>query len=289
MATPDNQNQDSLGGFAAFRAAALSIAGIIALAGLIGLLLSSLIPAGPVQRVVENLMAVVFVIGVVQVVWEAWLHERLTGTFLAEVRSSAATMTSTINERFEELRSALDTDQRLFPSGVRSVEWSRTTWQAFLAQAPAVVLVPAELQTWLVNEWSAVVAIAETRALDAEVYLPNITGANERPHSVHLGQDATRLGEDLKSTIESLRSRWTDGTLTPGSKLRVYTYDRPAGYGLVVAAERWALILPQAAGPRPDQSPLVVCMEDGTDPSFLRWAQEQIPVLEPQLFDDWDA
>lgn len=289
MASNDPDRQSSSPSFADFRAAAFSIAGTIALVGLVGLALSGLIPEGPVQRVVSNLAAVVFVIGVVQIVWDAWLHTRLTQGFLNEVKASEAAMTATITSRFDEIRRSLETDQRLLPSGIRSVEWSRTDWSVLLAESPSVLLLPVDLTSWMLNEWTAVLDLARARQLKVDLYLPNIDGAGQEAHCVHLSQNATRLSDDLKNTIEAIRDRWTDGTISDGSVLSVYTYDRPAGYGLVVGTSGWALALPPAGGPQADEYTVVIGMKGGADPGFLEWARRQAVDLQSQLFDEWTA
>lgn len=275
------------GALAAFLAAALSVAGAIAVLGLVGLLLSGLIHDEALRQAVGNVAAIIFAIGLVQVVSDAWLHSRLTASFLTVVGQGQSEIRRELTKRFGELEQALEIDQRLLPSGVRAVERGRTEWDALMASADTVVLVPLDLgPAWRQEEWDAAIRCARARRLDVDVYLPNVRGPNAGAHSLHLGYDSVRLEQDLRDNHAALLADWTDGAVSSGSKLRIFTYDRPAGYGLVLGDSAWAMILPPAGGPVAGAARVVVTFRDGTDPGFREAAGRQLGTLDASLLED---
>lgn len=275
--------------FGDFKTAAISAAGAISLAAAAALVAVSFLPDGAVKKVLESVAAAVFAIGLLQVLAEAWLQRKLTTEILREQRRIEARMLARLEERLDELTNAVHLDQRLRPSGVRAVERLGTDWRSFLSRANEIELLPVDLSAWLREEWVGVIEQARSRVLQVTVHLPNVNGMdpdNLSALEVRLGHGEARLQTDFGLAIDTIKQDWAEGRVAAGSRLTLHTYDRPAGFGLVLTEVDWALVLPPTAGPsRLAGRGLVALFEEGADPSYLEWARAQAGGLGSRWFD----
>jgi hypothetical protein len=274
--------------FDALKAAALSVAGLVTLVALICLVLASLLDEGAARRVIENVAAVIFAIGLVQILSDAYLHAHLTTEVLERVDEAVGRIATDVLTRLEELERALELDQALSPTGL--TELRRTppaSWAEVFRDTSTLDLVPWSLDAWQEQEWQGVLQRVADHPMEVRVYLPNAQSPDVCAFEVRFSEDAVEIERRLRTLAQGLKASW-QATATAGSVLSILTYDRPPGWGCFVAETKWGLLIAPATGPRPGIQPLIALAEQGSDPGFLEWLREEVNALGATLFDQVD-
>ena len=270
--------------FSRLRSAAFSVAGAVALVALVILVVVSFIPEGAVRGVIENLAAIVFGIGVIQILFEAYLHSHVSAEVMKQVDTAIRRVDDTVALRLRELESTIVLDRSLVPTGLKKLLRTPVDWTGFLAGSTAIKFVPWNLSSWGQQEWLGIIERARSSKIEVDLYLPNPETAHAESFEVRLGPDSFQA--DAAGALTEAREGWRQSAQVPGSILRIHTYDRPVGLGLLLADGRWALTAAPICGPRPGAAPINALAEDGSDAGYRLWLDEQIGLLDAQQFDE---
>jgi hypothetical protein len=261
------------------------VAGAVALVALAVLVGASFLPEGAIRSVLENLAAVVFAIGVIEVLFEAYLQTRLSSELIERVDTAVGRVETKVELQLQHLATALSLDRSLGPTGLETLSRTPVDWTDFLSGSSRIQLVPWELDSWQQQEWAGALEAARTDQLQLDLYLPNPETNGLGAFEQRLGLDESDFQSRARRAIEDARAGWQEVRHTPGSVLNIYTYDLPVGMGIVLANGRWALTAAPIQGPRPGTSALVALARDGSDAGYREWIEGQIRVLGAQLFD----
>jgi len=270
--------------FSRLRSAAASVAGAVASAALLIFVAVSFMPEGAIRSVIENLAAIVFGIGVIQILFEAYLHSHVSAEVMGQVDTAITRVDETVASRLRDLESTIVLDRSLVPTGLKKLQRTPVDWTGFVAGSTVIAFVPSTLSSWSQQEWLGIIERARSSKIEVDLYLPN-------PETTFAESFEVRLAIDSFQTVatEALteaQDAWRQSAQVSGSILRIHTYDRPVGLGLLLSDSRWALTAAPICGPRPGAAPIVALADDGSDTGYRVWLEEQIGFLGAQQFDE---
>lgn len=272
--------------FVRLKAAALSVAGVVALVGIIMLVCARLIPEGAVRNVVEDVAALVFAIGLIQILFETYLQAHLAEEITARVHVAIEEVELELAPRFTALEGAVQLDRSLRPTGLKSLVRSTVDWNDFLAGSSFITLVPWDLDSWRQQEWRSILELSRTRRIEVDLYLPNTDSPYADALAVRFALNTTQLKETVGVAIAEISEGWRATARLAGSVLRIHTYDQPGGIGFLKTDGSWALMIPPIHGPRPARLPLIALADNGTDVGYREWIDVQLGLLSAQIFDE---
>src|SRR6202011_4518156 len=108
----------------------------------------------------------------VHILSDAYLHARLSEEILERVDGIRDDILEVVQAEIGGVLKAIQLKAGLERAGVQNVARSAIDWQAFFVDARKIVLLPADLRTWLNEEWQAVLELGRRAPLEGELLIP---------------------------------------------------------------------------------------------------------------------
>ncbi len=240
--------------------------------GVIGLLLSSVLPDGILTTALENIAAVTFGIGLISFPYEIFLRRKLSDEILAAVADQAT-----------PILEAVQLDATLRASGLTGVTDQPINWDGFFEGTKTIRFVPDNpTDAWLNSgEWKAALEAGKRAPVNIEVLIPKSAGAGIPVLAKRLdltdAETARRLEElQLKISEAWDNAKRTTPALSSGCRLRVFHYEGFPSVGLVYCDHRWVIQMNSIVGAPNSVRPIIFEIGEGTDSFLSNWLTTQL-------------
>ncbi len=240
--------------------------------GVIGLLLSAILPAGILTTALENIAAVTFGIGLISFPYEIFLRRKLSDEILSAVADQA-----------RPILEAVQLDATLRASGLTGVRDHPVDWDGFFAGTKTIRFVPdSPTDAWLNStEWKAALEAGKRGPTEIEVFIPKPAGAGIPALAKRLELTEAETGKRLEELQLKISEAWdnaqrTTPSLSSGCRLRVSHYEGFPSVGLVYCDHRWVIQMSSIVGAPNSVRPIVFEVGEGTDPFLSNWLTTQL-------------
>jgi hypothetical protein len=239
--------------------------------GVIGLLLSTILPDGIFTTALENIAAVTFGIGLISFPYEIFLRRKLSDEILAAVADQA-----------RPILEAVQLDATLRASGLTGVRDQPIDWDSFFEGTETIRFIPdSPTDAWLNStEWKAALEAGKRGGIKIEVFIPKPAGAGIPALAKRLDLSEAEVGTRLEELQLKLSEGWenakrTTPPLASGCRLRVSHYEGFPSVGLVYCDHRWVIQMNSIVG-APNSRPIIFEIGEGTDSFLSDWLTTQL-------------
>jgi hypothetical protein len=240
--------------------------------GVIGLLLSAILPNGILTAALENIAAVTFGIGLISFPYEIFLRRKLSNEILTAVADQAT-----------PILKAVQLDATLRASGLTGVRDQPVDWDAFFEGTKTIRFVPdSPTDAWLNSiEWKAALEAGKRGSVEIEVFIPKPVGAGIPALAKRLDLTEAETGNRLEELQLKISEAWnnakrTTPSLSPGCRLRVSHYEGFPSVGLVYCDHRWVIQMNSIVGAPNSTRPITFEIGEGTDSFLADWLTTQL-------------
>jgi hypothetical protein len=240
--------------------------------GVIGLLLSTILPDGILTTALENIAGVTFGIGLISFPYEIFLRRQLSDEILAAVSDQAT-----------PILEAVQLDATLRTSGLTGVSDQPVDWDGFFEGTETIRFVPdSPTDAWLNSiEWKAALEAGKRGPVEIEVFIPKPTGAGIPTLAKRLDLSEAETGRRLEELQLKISEGWdnakrTTPSLSSGCRLRVSHYEGFPSVGLVYCDHRWAIQMNSIVGAPNSGRPIIFEIGEGTDSFLSDWLATQL-------------
>ncbi len=240
--------------------------------GVIGLLLSAILPSGILTAALENIAAVTLGIGLISFPYEIFLRRKLSDEILTAVADQAT-----------PILEAVQLDATLRASGLNGVRDQPVDWDGFFEGTKTIRFIPdSPTDAWLNSiEWKAALEAGKRGSIEIEVFVPKPVGAGIPVLAKRLDLTEADMGSRLEELQLKISEAWnnakrTTPSLSSGCRLRVSHYEGFPSVGLVYCDHRWVIQMNSIVGAPNSIRPIVFEIGEGTESFLSDWLVTQL-------------